>query len=555
VALLSGTLLGPLLIADVPPLLDYPNHLARFLLLATGPDDPVLGPMFTPHWAIIPNLAADVIGPPVVRLLPVHVAGRCLLGGILLLNLAGVLALHRSLFGRRSFWPLASGLVAYNSTFLLGFLNWQIGCGLAMLFAAAWLTWRERRPVATVVGASAASVVLFFCHLMGLVFFLVLIGSAEAHAMRDRRAVLVRSLVLLPVMLGPMLLWLLTALRDEPASGDWMDAPAKLVQVASPFINYFFALDVISTVLVYGGAAAGLAAGWIVLAPRAIPAAAALAILYLALPFNLRGVSFVDTRVAVMLGFLVFAAVDPRYLPRQSRQVVALGLATLFAVRMAVVTAVWMDHRRDLVDLRAVIAAVPPGALVYVTNVPREEASEYWDSGPRSRIISNILRTDYHLPALLLIERRAFWPLLFTNPAQQPIHLRSAYARLAREAHAMPSHAALVADPNSGSAALGDFDFVLLLEAGADPDPSGFIPQCLSMVSRTDFAALYRVRHEKGCLRQRLFVGNTRDDAQGPCRVPLSGRQRRRWLCDAVIRASQPGSRWRGQEPSWGRPT
>ena len=45
---------------------------------------------------------------------------------------------------------------------------------VACLFAAAWLNWRERRPIATIVGAAAASVVLFFCHLMGLVFFLVL---------------------------------------------------------------------------------------------------------------------------------------------------------------------------------------------------------------------------------------------------------------------------------------------------------------------------------------------------------------------------------------------
>ena len=159
VALLSAALLAPLLITDVPPLLDYPNHLARFVLLAAGPDDPTLGPIFTPHWTIIPNLATDVFVPPLLRLLLVHVAGRCLLGGILLLNLAGVLTLHRALFGRLSFWPLASGLVAYNSGFLLGFLNWQIGTGLAMLFAAAWLTWRERRPVATIAAAAAASVV------------------------------------------------------------------------------------------------------------------------------------------------------------------------------------------------------------------------------------------------------------------------------------------------------------------------------------------------------------------------------------------------------------
>jgi hypothetical protein len=496
--LLSAALLAPLLIAEAPPILDYPNHLARFVLLAAGPDDPMLGPVFVPHWAIIPNLASDVIGPALLRVLPVHVAGRCLLGGILLLNLAGVLALHRALFGRRSFWPLASGLVAYNSTFLLGFLNWQISSGLAMLLAAAWLTWRERWPVATIAGASVASVVLFFCHAMGLMFFLVLIGGAETHAMRQHRAVLIRTAALLPVLLGPLLLSFLTAVHDMPATVNWTDAQAKLVQITSPFINYLFPLDVISAGLVYGGVALGVAAGWLVLAPRAIAAIAALAILYVALPFNLMGTSFVDARIAIMLGFLLFGTVDPAGLPRQAHRMVAVGLAALFAVRMTVLADVWVGHRRDLADLRAVITAVPPGALVYMTNVPREEAPSYWDTGPRSRMLSNILRTDYHLPALLFIERGAFWPLLFVNPAQQPIRLKPAYERLAREAHDIPSHADLVADPDRGSAAIRDFDFVLMLEAGADPDLSGFMPRCLALMARTDFAALFKVRHDPG---------------------------------------------------------
>jgi hypothetical protein len=197
-----------------------------------------------------------------------------------------------------------------------------------------------------------------------------------------------------------------------------------------------------------------------------------------------------------MLGFLVFAAVDPIGLPRQAHHVAAAGLVALFVVRMAVVGLAWTEHRRDLADLRAVIAAVPRGALVYMTNVPQEEAPAYWDAGPLSRRLSNTLRTDYHLPALLLIERGAFWPLLFANPAQQPIQLRPAYARLAREAHDIPSHAALLADPDSGSAALRDFDFVLMLEAGADSDLAAFVPKCLTLVARTDIAALFRVGHE-----------------------------------------------------------
>jgi hypothetical protein len=308
--------------------------------------------------------------------------------------------------------------------------------------------------------------------------------------------VLARSAALLPVLAGPILLSLQTASREAPAAMHWMTPHDKLVQIASPFINYLFPLDMISAALMYGTVAVCVAIGWFVLAPRAILAVAALAILYVVLPFDLMGASFLDTRIAIMLGFLLFAAVDPVRLPQLLRRPVAIALVALFAVRMAVVADVWTEHRHDIAELRAAIADVPPGASVYMTNVPQDEAPAYWDAGPRSRRLSNTLRADFHLPALLLIERGAFWPILFANPAQQPIELRPRYARLAREGHDIPPHADLVADPDRGTAALRDFDFVLMLEAGADPDLAGFVTKYLELVSRTDFAALFRVRRD-----------------------------------------------------------
>ncbi len=489
----SALLLVPFLITDVPPILDYPNHLARLVLLHAGPDDAVLGPVFTPHWTIIPNLAIDVIGTPLLRVLPVHVAGRCLLGGILLLNLAGVIALHRALFGRRSYWPLASALVAYNCTFLLGFLNWQISGGLAMLSAAGWLTWRERWPIATVTAACVASVALFFCHLMGLAFFLVLIGSAELHAGRGNKGMLWRAAGLLPVLAGPVVLSLQTTLRDVPAAMQWMSLHDKTVQVATPFINYVFPLDLFSVAVVYGGIILGIAAGWLVVAPRAVVALVTVVAAYVILPFDLKSASFLDTRVAIMVGWLAFAVVDPVVPRPRAWRLVVVGCVALFLVRMGVLADAWTGHRRDLAELRSVIADVPPGATVYVTNVPQDEAPAYWDAGPRSRRLSNTLRMDYHQSALLLIERGAFWPGLFANPAQQPIRLRADYALLARSAHHMPSHRRLVADPDPALPALLAFDYVLMLEAGADTNLTGFIPRCLLLVARTDFAALFRV--------------------------------------------------------------
>ena len=41
-ALMLGCLLIPLILTEVPPLTDYPNHLARCYLLAFGSSDPAL---------------------------------------------------------------------------------------------------------------------------------------------------------------------------------------------------------------------------------------------------------------------------------------------------------------------------------------------------------------------------------------------------------------------------------------------------------------------------------------------------------------------------------
>ena len=171
-----------------------------------------------------------------------------------------------------------------------------------------------------------------------------------------------------------MFLSLLTELSDGTSATHWMNPHDKLIQTASPFINYLFPLDMATALFVYAVIAIGISVGWFKLAPRAAPAAVVLAILYVVLPFDLMGASFLDTRFAVMFGFLLFAVVDPVKMPRQPRRVLATGLAVLFALRMAVVAEVWTEHWRDLTQLRAVIAAVPPGALVYVTNVPQDEA-------------------------------------------------------------------------------------------------------------------------------------------------------------------------------------
>ena len=64
--------------------------------------DPVLSRMYAPHWTIIPNLGIDLVLPPLLRLLPVHVAGRIVIGVAVLLPVFGTVAYSRAVFGTLS---------------------------------------------------------------------------------------------------------------------------------------------------------------------------------------------------------------------------------------------------------------------------------------------------------------------------------------------------------------------------------------------------------------------------------------------------------------------
>ena len=211
--------------------------------------------MYAARWAIIPNLGTDLVLPPLLHLLPVHLAGRIVVGITILLPVIGTIAYSRAVFGRCSLWPLASGLVAYNATLLLGFLNFVAAIGLALLLAAAWIAWRDRYPLRIVVLAPVGCVALFFCHLMGLLFFYVLISGYELQWLwppsqprcRQCAARSPRSLPLIFVPFGPLPALAACPLSDATEFSSLAD---KARQLVLPFANYVLPLDIATACLV-----------------------------------------------------------------------------------------------------------------------------------------------------------------------------------------------------------------------------------------------------------------------------------------------------------------
>ncbi len=248
-AALCLLLLAPLLVVDVPPLVDYPNHLARVTVLAALPGDPVIARFYATRWAVIPNLALDLIGPPLLRVFPVHVAGRILIAIAVLMPVLGCVAYGAAL-RRRCWWSLAVGLIAYNRTLLEGFLNFNMAIGLALLLAAAWTRWRSQYPTLMIGVAVLGAVALFVCHLMALLMFGVLIAADELvriWSLRMRpRVVLASGARLALIFTAPLALYACSGLPGLGDDAIFLGVGAKLNQLLAAFMNYVGPLDALT---------------------------------------------------------------------------------------------------------------------------------------------------------------------------------------------------------------------------------------------------------------------------------------------------------------------
>ena len=495
--LVAAISLAPLLVVEAPAVLDYPNHLARFFVLA-HPDDPTLARMYVPHWALLPNLGMDVLGAMLLAVVPPDVGGRILLGVSLLAPLAGAAVYARAAFGRWTWWSLGAGVIAFNGIFFLGFMNFLLALGVALAGAGAWRLSRRRRRTLTALGGALVGLATFFCHVFGFAYFAVLIAAEEGEELlklrRERRLGwrdALSAAAMLTAALAPTLaLYALT--HHANGSGDaivwrWR---AKPVQCLVPFMAYDRGTTIVTAAVV--GSVLILVWRRSVLARGAALALALLGGLYLAAPAAAAGGTFVDTRLPLMTVLLLFAGVAPRISGRAA--VMAAAALTLVMVgRSAEVAANWQVRARDLADLRAGLAHIQPGSKILPARID-------WPArGPSGggRVLPNVAPLDDHLGALAVIERHAFWPLLFADPTQQPLIVAPSYQRAALPIGYVTAWRDLFVDPRAQPgrlAYLGDwrsrFDYVLVVGPKPAADDA---PQGLTLVSSGEAVSIYRI--------------------------------------------------------------
>ena len=526
VALSFLTLLAPFLVGDIPPLTDYPNHLARYWLIAGGVNEPALAAFYRIDWFnAVTNVGVDRMVAILAPVAPGLVLGHLAVIAAAVLPPLGVLALNHAIAGRITAWQALFPLAAWSTTFLMGFVNFQIGLGLALLFAAADpmaqpRLWRDLLG-GGVLSRSAVAVrvplgmILAADHLFGLLFYSVLLAGlgmgSEPLVLRDwrgvllrlRRAVLAGAWCLIPLAITATH----RALPGADVSGRSINhsiqynvMPGKLATLFSVLASYnvfqemVLALALVSLFLWLHRQRALTAHAGLTIACAGLVALAVLS------PSRAAGASWIDRRFPIMALFCGLAALQLRE-GVSRRFAVVLGAASLglACLQSAWVGWNWRAMERDMGAVRQVLAAVPAGATILPVQHDPSLALKW--HAPAGRYMFGVGDATYrHFDALAVPLRHAFVPNLFAARGLQPLKVLGDWDRIVEHNGGdLASVSALTRTPLPEEASYipgwrGRFDYVLVLNADM-PDQSGPFrpPPELTLVSTTRFAQLWRV--------------------------------------------------------------
>src|SRR5271169_6573015 len=199
--ILATMLLLPIWIVAFPPLLDYPNHLARAFVLAHLNDSHFsFRQFYRSDWGAYPYLGMDASLAVLGRLFPIETAGRVYLSLCALALPASTWFFLRQAQPGAEAASLWSLLIAYNVFFLEGFLNFDLSLAVGFLALGLWLRWLAKPGSGRWIEALVAFTALYFTHLLGFGIAGLIVVAYLALSRRNIRDWLWSGALALPGM-------------------------------------------------------------------------------------------------------------------------------------------------------------------------------------------------------------------------------------------------------------------------------------------------------------------------------------------------------------------
>lgn len=403
----------PLWVVTLPPLVDYPNHLARGYILYHHDDVPSFAEHFDTAYRSTPSLAMDLFMVALQPICDVRLAGRLFLTLTVWLWLSGWHVLGWAIHGRPTWLALGGALVAYHSMFLYGFTNFSFGLGLYLWATAAWITWSRGWSWLRLLGMTMFTLACYGSHVAA---YLLLTGTALAVTAWDAwqlRTITRAALAgLLPVVVPGLLLF-----RGGGTGGGaivWNTLQGKLVGALCLVRGYDRRVDLvfivalaIFLVLLLVWSRHLRARGGILFAGLGCVA------MFVIGPVEIFGGAPADARFLPPASALVVLSLDAAW-PRRRALVLLVIFLSLVLFRYAMITAYWRNYDKALGEQVALFEQFDRGARVY----PLVRAAEGADEQKLGLLM-------FHALNYAVLERQVYVPHLLAFAGQQPLHYKT----------------------------------------------------------------------------------------------------------------------------------
>ena len=404
VLILAVLLLVPVWIAAFPPLLDYPNHLARAFVLAHLNDSQFsFRQFYRADWGAYPYLGMDASLAVLARFFPIETAGRVYLSLCVLALPAAAWFFLRQAQPQAEAAALWALLIAYNVFFLEGFLNFDLSIAVGFFALGLWLQWLARPGTWRWIAVLVTFTALYFTHLLGFAIAGLVVVAYLAFSRRPIRDWLWSSALALPGVAFYLHSSRVGLTANKIIFHGLQDKLDSLGMILHGYLPW---LDWVSLAAL---AAWFLAAWWRNPEFRWDRKWLAIAAIFFALFWVIpwmwgQEASDLDIRV---LPFLFVAILATARIGRRAKTLVAIPLL-LFVARTVSVTRHFAEAQPALAGLARSFDAVPRGALV----LPIVEGDE-----------DPIDRPFTHFWAYGVIRRGWFSPYLKDAPGETPMRI------------------------------------------------------------------------------------------------------------------------------------
>ncbi|RKD74209.1 hypothetical protein BJ928_101559 [Rhizobium sp. WW_1] len=494
-----------------PPLLDYPNHYARMWLLAGGIDTPPFHRIYALDWnKTFTNVGIDLAAYWLGPLIGVSLLARSLLFLAIVLPPLGAIALHRRLHGGGYYWQIGILYFAWCATLIGGFINFQIGLGMALFFATADHALQSRNPVVLFGWRLLAGLLLTVMHLFSLGFYMALVCGLEfsstTAALTSPRNFLRLCGRLLIAMLACALpaicLFLYQPVLPDGGGGlaaSWNNSIALIIaNLLSALWSYTLLADMLFLIPLILVCTYAMRTRRMTVHVGMAVAAVGLLLLSCIVPRHMLGTGWISWRFPIMAALVAMVTICPLpRLPHRQALVVMLVLSTIVLGRTAWIGVNWWNGEADVADIRTVLAAVPEGAAILP--VTRQRGTRDMVDHRYFAWSQDVFR---HLPTLAVPYAHAFVPTIFTAKGKQPLTVLPPWSDIAVPEGNLFSISLL--DCPDEIRAFSDiapylkdwrrrFDFVLLVNADVEDRFGGVVPQGVKLAAETPFAKLYAI--------------------------------------------------------------